>query len=387
MDRKRWILPILAGLLVVATVWFGRRSTPEFPVDSDGYRIVDSPCGLRFPEDHGSHPDHKTEWWYYTGNLRDKNGADYGFQLTFFRSRIAPPSAEADWPEPRSAWRTSQLFLAHAAVSDIDGGRFYQTDRVARGALDIAGAVREGETVRVHLRDWRAEIDGDRHRLRAEGPELDIDLTLRTEKPPVPHGEDGYSRKGGKPESASCYYSLTRLAAEGTVRAGAGGKPASATGLAWMDHEFSSAPLESGLEGWDWFSLRLSDGTELMVYLLRRENGERSPASSATWVGRDGIGRHVEADGIAVEVTDTWESPHTGATYPAGWRLRIPGRGVDLRVSPRLADQEMRTERSTGVTYWEGAVSVEGTGAEGEPVRGSGYVELTGYAEAFDAPM
>lgn len=386
MGRNALIF-IVPAVLAIAVAFLASSNPAADPVaDPEGFRVVDGPCDLRFPEDHGPHPDHKTEWWYYTGNLRDERGADYGFQLTFFRSRIVSPVAEARWPEPRSAWRTAQIFLAHAAVSDIDGGRFFQADRVARGALDIAGAVFEREGVRIHLRNWRVEIDGDIHRLRAQDPTLAISLTLRSRKPPVPHGQAGYSRKGEKAESASCYYSLTRMAAEGTLSAGPDGGPVSVTGLAWMDHEFSSAPLEANLEGWDWFSLQLDDETELMAYLLRREDGSPSPVSSATLIAADGTARHIDNDGIALEATDAWESPNTDAVYPAGWRLSVPPAELELRISPLLADQEMRTEESTGVSYWEGAVSVEGT-RSGQPVSGSGYVELTGYAEAFDAPM
>jgi predicted secreted hydrolase len=284
MGRNALIF-IVPAVLAIAVAFLASSNPAADPVaDPEGFRVVDGPCDLRFPEDHGPHPDHKTEWWYYTGNLRDERGADYGFQLTFFRSRIVSPVAEARWPEPRSAWRTAQIFLAHAAVSDIDGGRFFQADRVARGTLDIAGAVFEREGVRIHLRNWRVEIDGDIHRLRAQDPALAISLTLRSRKPPVPHGQAGYSRKGEKAESASCYYSLTRMAAEGTLSVGPDGGPVSVTGLAWMDHEFSSAPLEANLEGWDWFSLQLDDETELMAYLLRREDGSPSPVSSATLI-------------------------------------------------------------------------------------------------------
>jgi predicted secreted hydrolase len=276
--------------------------------------------------------------------------------------------------------------LAHAAVSDIDGGRFFQADRVARGARGISGAGRDGEAVRVHLRNWSLDIQGRNHELRADAPELALNLTLRSQKPPVPHGEDGYSRKGEKPESASCYYSLTRMAVAGELSPGTDAEPVSVTGHAWMDHEFSSAPLEEDLEGWDWFSLQLDDETELMVYLLRTKDGGLSPASSATVVAADGTARHVENDGISLEVTDAWESPHTEAVYPAGWRMTVAPANLELRISSRLADQEMRTDESTGVSYWEGSVSVEGT-RSGQPVTGSGYVELTGYAREFDAPM
>jgi predicted secreted hydrolase len=156
------------------------------------------------------------------------------------------------------------------------------------------------------------------------------------------------------------------------------------SGLSWMDHEFSTAPLESGLVGWDWFSLQLSDNTEIMIYFLRQKNGTYHPASSGTYVQSNGKTRHLPRHDIQMTVTDTWNSPDSGAVYPARWRLRTPSPAMDLMISPNLADQEMRTQKSTGVTYWEGSVSVRGI-KKGRQINGHGYVELTGYAEAFES--
>jgi predicted secreted hydrolase len=203
-------------------------------------------------------------------------------------------------------------------------------------------------------------------------------------KSPVLHGDAGYSRKGSAPERASCYYSFTRLRTKGTLSKA--GETESVEGLSWMDREFSSATLEPGLIGWDWFSLQLSDNTEMMIYLLRKNDGELSPASSGTFVDATGQARPLSKDDFNVEVLQTWKSPISQAVYPAKWQVQIFPLSIDLMIIPNLADQEMRTLKSTGVTYWEGSISLTGT-KKGRPLAGQGYAELTGYAKPFDAPM
>lgn len=376
------------GLLLLGAVFLVMRERTPAALGPEGYRAVTGPCGPAFPRDHGPHPDFKTEWWYYTGNLTAEDGRRFGYQLTFFRSRIIPPGEDSSRPEPASAWRTSQIFLAHAAVSDIDGKTYLHAERMARGALGMAGAALDGDVARVQLRGWSADIGPNLHRIAADAGSFKLDLDLTPVKPPVLHGEEGYSRKGKAPESASCYYSFTRLDAAGTL--GLGARSFRATGLSWMDHEFSSAPLEPNLAGWDWFSLQLNDGTELMAYFLRDKNGGFSPASSATFVDPAGNPVHISGSDLALQAEKTWTSPKTGAVYPAKWRLSAPSLPLDLTVIPNLADQEMRTPGTTDVTYWEGSVSVSGVRGKGGAsarVSGSGYVELTGYETPFDAPM
>jgi predicted secreted hydrolase len=178
--------------------------------------------------------------------------------------------------------------------------------------------------------------------------------------------------------------SLARLIAKGSLKID--GKEVAVEGLSWMDHEYSTAPLEPGIVGWDWFSLQLSDQTEIMLFLLREENGRIHPASSGTFVNRSGKPQHLTKENFNVEVLDHWKSLKSGAVYPAGWRLSVLPLAIQLTITPNLADQEMRTAASTGVIYWEGSVSATGTTAK-EPVKAEGYVELTGYAKAFRAPL
>lgn len=350
-----------------------------------GLRRVEGPCHFSFPQDHGAHEHHRTEWWYYTGNLDGEDGGRWGFQLTFFRTRLdSRPSAEAPRTTPQSAWRTPHVYLAHMAVTDIDGRRHAFAEDMARGALDIAGAERHGDAVTVWVKKWRMTMTPAVHRLDAATESLALDLTLTPRKPPVAHGDGGYSRKGRRPEQASCYYSFTRLSAEGTLHMG--GRKVRVSGLAWMDHEYATAPLDPALEGWDWFSLQLEDGTDVMLYRLRGKDGGAHPASSGSIVSPTGDVRRVLKNEFSVTPEDFWKSPETGARYPVRWSIRLPWRRLSLEVSAPVASQEMRTGRSTGVTYWEGSVAVTGTDS-GRPVNGRGYVEMTGYAGAFDAPL
>lgn len=357
---------------------------PTSGYSQEQFRSVSGPCNFHFPRDHGPHQDFRTEWWYYTGRLESEQGHEFGFQLTFFRSRVTPPATVKHPPEPPSAWRTDQLYLAHAALTDIPGQDFFHAEQMARAALGMAGASREGDGTGIFLKHWYARIEPHIHKLSAETDDFSVQLTLKPAKPPVPHGNSGYSLKGRKKESASCYYSMTRLQATGSVFLQHEEYPVK--GLAWMDHEFSSAPLEADLVGWDWFSLQFNDNTELMIYLLRQDDGEYSPASSGTFVEPAGQVQHLSREMIEVEVLEVWESPRSAAIYPAQWRIRIKPLDLELIVLPTLADQEMLTPESTRVTYWEGSVSANGS-IEGNALHGVGYVELTGYAKKFDAPM
>jgi predicted secreted hydrolase len=389
--KKRTPVRLLAGscLPLIFMCWlavFAETSTeppgaqvPQEPALTT-YLQVTGPCGLEFPRDHGAHPGYRSEWWYYTGNVRAHTGQRFGFQLTFFRHQISPPGAEALWPRPPSPWRSSQLYFAHAALTDIDSRRFYQSEVMTRGALSMAGAQQLNGQTTVFIKNWQVTLHSRVHQLQAESDDFQLRLRLEAQKEPVPHGLAGYSRKGSLPESASCYYSISRLSASGTLTVK--GAPYEVEGLAWMDHEYSSAPLEPSLVGWDWFSIQLADQSELMIYLLRQHDGSLHPASSGTLVDRTGQTLHLEADAFAVEVLDYWMSPHTGTRYPHGWALRVPSRQLELKLEAQLDDQEMRTTQPANISYWEGSVRVRGSAGD-SPLSGTGYAELTGYAGAL----
>jgi predicted secreted hydrolase len=323
-----------------------------------------------FPADHGPHPGFRTEWWYFTGNLKTAEGRRFGYQLTFFRVALKPMGVARS-----SRWGANEVLMAHFAVTDVAGKRFHFAERFSRAALGLAGA--GGSPLEVRLEDWTAlETSADlwSMQLAAREGEVAIDLRVRSIGPPVLNGEGGLSRKGGDAGSASYYYSLPRMETSGTIRVG--GETFSVTGLSWLDREWSTSALERGQVGWDWFALQLDDGRDVMVYRLRRSDGTVDPFSSGTLVAADGTARHLDRDGVEVEVVDTWTSRASGTTYPSRWRLRVPGERLNLEIVPRLADQELLAS----VRYWEGAVAVRGISA-GSP-GGSGYVEMTGYGGA-----
>ena len=376
---KKAAFAYLFLLLIVANT--DRHS---FAGEKTDYLAITGPCNLTFPKDHGLHAGYRTEWWYYTGNLQANSGAQYGYQLTLFRSQISPPGAERKWPEPRSAWRTQQIYAGHAAISDIYRKKHDQAELLVRGSLGLAGVSQEADLTTIFAKNWLIQISPGQHILKAVADNFSFELNLLPVKPPVLHGKAGYSRKGSTPERASCYYSFTRLQTKGALTID--GTTISVQGISWMDHEFSSAPLETEIVGWDWFSLQLSDQTELMVYLLRTKEGQFNSASSGTFIDKSGKPRHLAIEDIRIEILDSWKSPRSKAAYPARWRLVVFPVSLELIITPNLTDQEMLTSASTGVTYWEGSVSANGTAGK-QPIKGVGYVELTGYANAFNAPM
>jgi predicted secreted hydrolase len=339
-------------------------------LDASGFARADGPRAISFPADFGPHPDFQTEWWYYTGNLDAPDGRHFGYQLTFFRRAIEPPGQAA----PRASdWAASQVYMAHFALTDVSGEKFQSYERLERGAAGLAGA-QAAPAFRAWLDDWSVEQVGTReYHLHAVQAGIGVDFTLKDLKGPVLEGDQGYSRKGPEAGNASYYFSQTRLETSGTVTVN--GQKSPASGLSWMDHEFSTSSLSQDLAGWDWFALQLSDGSELMVYSLRRADGKVDPFSSGNWIAPDGTAHPLARGDFQIAAQGTWHSAYSGAKYPDRWQVRVPSLGIDVEVDPYLADQE----HHLSTVYWEGAVHFSGT-RQGKPVSGSGYVELTGYA-------
>lgn len=365
---------IAAAVLAAVAALTGQAQAPAPAMAPSGFRYAVPGWTFAFPRDHGSHDDVQTEWWYFTGHLRGENGRRYGFELTFFRVGV-----EADSRPARTAWDLRHLALAHFAISDLDRGKFTFHEKVSRMSPYTAGAATG--RLDVFNEGWsaRALPDGA-WRIRASAGGDAVDLVLRSLKPPAVHGTGGVSVKGPETGAASHYYSMTRLRAEGTIRAG--GEASRCTGQVWMDHEFSTSVLGEGQEGWDWFSLQLDDGTELMLYQMRNRDGTIDPASSGSFVDRAGGVETLRARDYAIEARGSWKSPKSGGTYPIGWRVTVPRLGLDLVVDAEMEDQELVTTSSTGVAYWEGAVRARGS-ARGARAAGVGYVEMTGYAAPF----
>ncbi len=343
------------------------------PVDGRFARALE-PLEFEFPRDHGPHNEYATEWWYFTGNLTGEDGGEYGFQLTFFRSALAP--GESNRP---SDFAAQQLYMAHFAVTSGPAGRHVSFDRFSRGAGGVAGAT-GSPRYEVWLDDWRAQetAPGQMH-LQAvaeddNGP-ISIDLILAETRPPLLHGEAGYSRKGPEPGNANYYYSLVRMETAGEIVFADRRIPV--TGLSWMDHEFGTSALSADAVGWDWFAVTLDNDVVLMFAEIRTRSGTSQEIFEGTLGFPDGSQVSISADDFTLTTTGQWTSPDSGTVYPGGWRVTFPQYEIDLTIDPLIDDQEM----DVAFTYYEGATVVSGT-MNGERVAGRGYVELTGYGES-----
>jgi predicted secreted hydrolase len=335
---------------------------------ADGWRYARAGRTIVLPPDHASHPDYALEWWYYTGNLDAADGRRFGYQLTFFRIGIVPVATTA------SVWAVRDLFMAHLAVTDISGRRYLSAEKLNRAGVSWAGA--RTDSYRVWNEGWSARLDGDVHVLSAATKAFGLELRLDPGKPPVLNGVDGYSRKGSEAGNSSYYYSLTRMPTRGTVTVGDARIPV--RGTSWMDHEFGTTFLEAGQTGWDWFAIQLDDGTDVMLYQLRRSDGSMDGHSSGAIVSGAGVARTFGPAAFSLHRGRMWHSPDTGAQYPVEWSVRLPGEKLSLSTRALLDAQELRGP-SSGVAYWEGAIEVSGM-HEGKPVHGRGYLEMTGYA-------
>ena len=269
-----------------------------------------------FPKDHADHPGFQTEWWYYSGNLVGADKRAFGFQLAFFRIQLKPEDFATGSP-----WRSNQLYFAHFTVSDIRSKRFLVAEKAGRGTMGISGASLDSDQIRVFLHGWEAVIQGNIHHLKAQGDGFSIDLELVSEKPQILHGERGLSRKGAGREQASYYYSLTRMRSRGVLKLGNNNFEVS--GFSWMDHEFSSNVLSEDQVGWDWMGLQLSSNQELMIYVLRHQDGSIDPFSSGTLINADGTSVHLSKEDFSIKPTDFWKSKESGTRYPSGWQVEV----------------------------------------------------------------
>lgn len=336
-----------------------------------GYARAVEPPELEFPADHGPHPAFRTEWWYVTGNLDSDDGRRFGVLLVFFRQALAATAAARE-----ASLATRDMMLAHAAVTDVDGRRFHFAERLARATGGLGGV--SGPPLRITCADWSATAapDGDGLLpLDLVAGDRDFAFSLRVEpgKPAVLQGDAGLSRKGPEIGDASIYYSLTRLPITGVIEVD--GVEHRVRGQSWIDREWSTSALGPDQVGWDWFSLQLDDGAEIMWYRLRRADGSSDEWSRGCLVAADGTATPLLPTDVRAEPRGEWTAADGGASYPASWRLVGSAPAFDLEVTPLLANQELRTL----VRYWEGAVAVAGTQA-GRRVTGRGFLEMTGYA-------
>ncbi|MGA9770596.1 MAG: lipocalin-like domain-containing protein [Blastocatellia bacterium] len=372
---RRWLIAV--GCLLALAINFLPAAygllpddQPETkPVNKGGWREAESGYRYRFPQDHASHEDYGVEWWYYTGNVETAEGRRFGYQLTFFRIGIVRE------PVNQSRWAIRNLYMAHFAISDIDQKEFRSFERINRAGIGWAGA--ESSGYRVWNEDWETRLDGRDHLLSAREGDYELDLRLAPAKPEVIHGENGISRKGSAAGNASHYFSLTRLQTRGRIKVR--GQSFDVTGLSWMDHEFGTSFLEEEQTGWDWFSIQLDDGRDLMMFQIRRRDGSIDPHSSGTLIDADGRAVHISFADFALSSSAMWRSGESGASYPINWTIDLPRHDLRLSVNAAFDDQELRATESTGVTYWEGSVKVEGTSGD-KKIAGRGYLEMTGYS-------
>lgn len=330
----------------------------------EGFARASEPREFQFPQDHGPHPEFRNEWWYFTGNLQSEDGRDFGFQATLFR--IALQAEAIDSP---SAWRTNQIWMGHAALSDLQAGQHTAFERFARQGAGIAGA--NTPPLRVWLEDWQIlQTAEDRHWILDLPTEaFDLQLDLEPASPIILQGDKGLSQKSNAPGNASYYYSIPRLTASGSLIYQ--GETIRVAGLSWLDREWSTSALGADQQGWDWFSLQLKDGRNLMFYQLRRKDGSIDPLSAGSISDQNGLQQRLDTDMLELTPVKFWDAGDR--RYPIEWRLTLKGEPHPWRIIARLANQEMRLS----VRYWEGAVDVRD-----EPsgdLLGKGYLEMTGY--------
>jgi predicted secreted hydrolase len=359
-SRVLWLAAALAVL---------QPAVGQYRTALPGYRF-------EFPRDHFNHPDFQTEWWYYTGNVKSGDGHRFGFELVFFRQAVSRDQSQS------AAWDVRDLYLAHFALSDLDGRHFYHQERLNRAGPGIASV--SSEAGRIWNGDWRIHWNGQDQNLQAVADHFGIRLQLHPEKPPIVHGENGVSQKAKGAGRASYYISVTRLATKGEIELN--GKPFEVSGLAWMDHEFFTHELLPNQVGWDWLSLQLQDNTELMLFHIRRNDGSIDPFSAGTYIDERGKSTHLRASDFSLQpLGETWNSPNTKAIYPIHWRITVPKFGLELEAKTPLAAQELPGTTRLVPAYWEGAIAIDGRRGN-SALDGAGYLEMTGYDRPVSLP-
>lgn len=379
-----WRYALLGIVILVAIIWgfslvdvgeaeqVSANAVIAAPMtDLSGFQRAIGPYDWQFPRDHGAHPAFQTEWWYFTGNLKAEDGRHFGYEFTIFRRAIRPP-AQTNSTE----WHSDQIYMGHFTVTDVQSNAFYEQQRLSRDGAGLAGAELAPQ-VQIWLENWQLtalDENARQWRLTADAGGYAIDVQLEPVKRVVFQGDNGLSPKSGEEGNASYYYSMTRLMTEGTLRIDE--EQYQVSGSSWMDHEFSTNALSDDAVGWDWFGLQFDDNREMMLGLIRSKDGGTLPYTSGVLVREDGAPLFLATDDYTITATGSWQSPHTGAVYPAGWEITINHPEIQLQftVTPLVADQELT---QGGIIYWEGAVSISGD------VSGYGYVELTGYTESI----
>jgi predicted secreted hydrolase len=354
-------------LLWLALLVFLPPAAAQYKTALPGYRY-------EFPRDHFSHPEYQTEWWYFTGNVTASDGHRFGFELTFFRQGVNRE------PGDGKTWDIQDVYLAHLALSDIDGGGFYHTERYNRAGPGIAGI--DEAKQKIWNGNWKVSWNGSDQQLSAVDNRFNFSLLLQPEKSQVIHGENGVSQKAEGAGRASHYISFTRLNTSGSIEVQR--KTYKVSGLTWMDHEFFTHQLETNQVGWDWLSIQLADHSEIMLYQIRRKDGSIDPFSSGTYVDEHGKSTALHSsDFVLTPYGETWTSSATSATYPIQWKIAIPKLGIELELKTDLKSQEISGQTKIAPSYWEGAIRLAGHRGASK-LHGVGYLEMTGYDRSLD---
>ncbi len=362
--------------MILLTLSFIVSSASAETLKSSPFQQALPGYSYQFPRDDFSHDSYRIEWWYYTGNLKNEKDRSFGYQLTFFRVGLeeSPPVNNP------SSWKIDHIYFAHMTVSDISGKKFHFFERINRRGLKNAGA--ESDRLHVWNESWSLTLKEKAHHLQARENGIGLNLYLTPIKKRVLHGKNGISKKGSDIGNASHYFSFPRMETSGKIFLK--GEVIPVKGTSWMDHEFSSNQLNENLVGWDWFSIKLDNQTELMLYQLRNKNKGKDPYSSGTLIMPSGQSRHLHSHEFTISIKKFWTSPHTQTTYPSGWTLTLP-EGA-LNIVPDLSDQELYDLRSISGSYWEGSVTIKGK-LNGKRVSGKGYVELVGYEKPLEQDL
>ena len=377
---------VLAVNLSVESV-LGSSSEDSSSEANNGFKRVTNPRPFEFPQDHLAHPDYKTEWWYFSGHLRLNNKASkhteprFAYQFTLFRFALAPEDHIDHLTKDTSDWRAQHIYMAHVALTDLQTGQYYQKERFSRESPGLAGAQQQSDgRLKFWLNNWQAHsLESNQLwplMLMVDDSQFALKLQLDSQKPVVLQGDQGLSQKSKALGNASYYYSYSRVKTQGSIRIG--DKDYSVSGDSWLDREWSTSSLGADQEGWDWFSLHLEDGSELMLYQMRKKDGSKDEFSSGIMIDFQGNTKKLDSDSFQLKASDYWTSPVSAIKYPVKWQLNIPQHNFDVTIKSVLKNQEWSKAKGHSFDYWEGSVKVSGH-KNLQPIKGVGYLEMTGY--------